>query len=315
MKTNINLKQALHYGLVLKKVHRVLKFNQSSWMKSYIKLNTTHRLSTSNEFEKNVFKLLNDAVYGKTMENIRKQRDVKMITKWEGKNGAKSYVTSPFFKSSKIFSQACVAIELYKSVYRLNNPISIGMAIQEIFQSHMYEFHYGHMKQTFGDDAQLMYTDADSFIYNIHNCDIYESMKQYSQKFDTCDFSEKTPCDIVRANSRVPGLMKDTNNGSVMTEFIGLRSKTYGIRVKGRNPIKKAKEIKGHNLRKDINCNEFLNCLTSNCIISKRQNTIISKLQNFHTQKQTNIALSPFDAKRYAIPNSTLTLPWGHYSI
>lgn len=100
------LKLALKHGLVLKKVHRILKFKLSLWLKSYIDLNTTMRTKCRSDFEKAFFKLMNNAVYGKTMENLRSRVDIKLVNKWIGKRGAGALIANPRFKSCRIFTES-----------------------------------------------------------------------------------------------------------------------------------------------------------------------------------------------------------------
>lgn len=128
------LKLALEQGLLLKKVHRVLKFKQSAWLKPYIDLNTKHRTLAKNEFGKSFYKLLNNAVYGKTMENLRLRTDIRLVSKWDGqgKNVGRKLVAQPNFKRCKIFDRNLVAIELNKSHILMNRPIIVGMCVLEI---------------------------------------------------------------------------------------------------------------------------------------------------------------------------------------
>lgn len=125
-----------------------------------IDLNTLQRTQARNEFEKNLYKLCSNAIYGKTMEDERNKRIIKVKNKWEGRYGIKNYIARPNFKRVTIFSEDFVAVELKKTEIFMNKPIIIGMVILEISKLLMYQFHYDYMKPRFGDKCQIMYTDS-----------------------------------------------------------------------------------------------------------------------------------------------------------
>lgn len=129
------LKFVLKHGLILKCVHKVLRFEQSKWLKPFIEINTTHRLLSKNPFEKKLFKLINNAIYGKSLENVKKRCDVKLTNCWYGRYGAKSFISRPNFKSSKIFNKNLVAIEMNKMNVKMDKPMIIGVSILEISNS------------------------------------------------------------------------------------------------------------------------------------------------------------------------------------
>ena len=107
-----NLKQALNHGLVLKKVHRVIKFNQNAWLKPYIDMNTDLRKKAKTDFEKDFFKLMNNAVFGKTMENVRKHRDIKLVTTERRRN---YLVSEPSYHTTQFFTENLFAREMKKN--------------------------------------------------------------------------------------------------------------------------------------------------------------------------------------------------------
>ena len=131
-----SLKQALNHGLVLKKVHRAIKFNQRTWLKEYIDMNTELRKNAKNDFEKDFFKLMNNAVFGKTMENVRKNRDIKLVTTDTKRN---KLVSEPNNHTTKWFSENLLAIEMKKTVIKANKPIYLGFPILSISKIKMYE--------------------------------------------------------------------------------------------------------------------------------------------------------------------------------
>ena len=158
------LKQALNHGLKLKKVHRINRFKQKAWLKSYIDMNTELRKKAKNEFEKNVFKLLNNSVFGKTMENVRNHRDTKLATSDKRR---KRLVSEPNYHSHKDFSYHLMSIEMKKTRVKMIKLVYLGMSILGISKMLMYKFWYDYISPKNGDRAKLCYTDTDSFVIYI----------------------------------------------------------------------------------------------------------------------------------------------------
>ena len=176
------LNQALKQNLRLKKVHRVIEFQQSKWMKAYIMLNTRLRKDAKNEFEKDFFKLMNNSVFGKTMENIRNHKDMKLVT--SDKKYLK-YVMKPNFKDGHPFSKHLFAVEMGKTEIKMNKQVYLGQAILDLSKTLMYEFHYDYMRPKYGSKVKLCYMDTGSFVYEIETEDFYRDIaNDVEKRFD-----------------------------------------------------------------------------------------------------------------------------------
>ncbi|XP_026830153.1 uncharacterized protein LOC113563138 [Ooceraea biroi] len=169
-----NLQQCTRNGLRVTKIHRVLKFAQSPWLCDYIELNTRFRTAAKNDFEKNLYKLMNNVVFGKIIENVRNHVDVKLLTKWNGPYGAEAMIAKPNFHSRSVFSENLVAIEMRKLEVKFNKPIYVGMCILDISKVCLYEFHHEYMLPLYREKCKVTYTDTDSLIYHIECEDVYE---------------------------------------------------------------------------------------------------------------------------------------------
>ncbi|XP_076678775.1 uncharacterized protein LOC143374503 [Andrena cerasifolii] len=171
------------------------------------------------------------------------------------------------------------------------------------------------MSPLHGQKCKILYTDTDSLIYHIRCDDIYESMKRNINRFDASDYATDNPYNMSRLNKKVPGLMKDENNGMILTEFVGLRAKMYALRVDGKKVTKKAKGVKTNVIARTITFDDYAQCLQKEIEMVRRQSCMRSKLHKVYTISESKIALSSYDDKRYIVPDSTDTLPWGHYRI
>ena len=162
-----NLKLYLSLGLKLKKVHRVLEFDEKPWLKEYIDFNTEKRKNAKNAFEKDFFKLMNNSVFGKTMENVRKRSNIYLET---DPDHLLRQVAKPTYVSHKIFHENLVALHMKKNILLLDKPSYVGMCILDLSKVLMYDFHYNFIKAKYGDRARLLFTDTDSLCYNhYHN--------------------------------------------------------------------------------------------------------------------------------------------------
>ncbi|RLU19831.1 hypothetical protein DMN91_008390 [Ooceraea biroi] len=171
------------------------------------------------------------------------------------------------------------------------------------------------MAPLYGDKCRIMYTDTDSLIYGIECEDAYADMARDVARFDTSDYLADNAYGMPLRNKKVPGLMKDENNGAVMTEFIGLRAKMYALRVRGKRDTKRIKGVCRSVVGRTITFDDYARCLKESTEMTCRQSRIQSKLHRVYTVSETKLALSPHDDKRYVVPGSTSTLPWGHYGI
>ena len=219
------LKQALDHGLVLERIHRVIQFKQSAWMKKYIDFNTRLRMVAKNDFEKDFYKLMNNSVFGKTMENIRKHRDIKLVN---NKEDYLKQVMKPNFKGGVLMGENLMSCEMGKVKVKMNKPVYLGQAILDLSKTIMYEFYYDYMKQKYDEKSlKLLYMDTDSLVYDIKTEDFYKDIAEdVETRFDTSGYEPKRPLPIGK-NKKVIGLMKDELGGKIMKEFIGLRPKMY----------------------------------------------------------------------------------------
>ena len=309
-----NLIQCLKAGLKLKKIHRGIKFIESEWMKPYIEMNTNLRTKAKNNFEKDFFKLMNNSVFGKTMENIRNRVNVKLVNTEER---LKKLSAKPNYKSCKIFNENLISVHMKKTSLTMNKPVYLGMCILDLSKTIMYDFHYNYIKPKYGEKAKLLFTDTDSFMYEIETEDFYKDIsKDVKDRFDTSDYPENHPSGIPTGiNKKVLGMFKDEAAGKRIKEFVGLRAKLYSFIMEDGKENKRCKGVKKQVVESSITHEDYKTCLRTGKEQLRKQNILRSYEHEVFTEEVNKIALSSIDDKRYILDDGIHTLAWGHHKI
>ena len=306
-----NLQLYLDLGLKIKKIHRVLKFDQSAWLKQYIDFNNEKRKHAKNSFEKDFFKLMNNSVFGKTMENLRKRVDVRLVT---NEKKLDKLTSKPTFVSSKTFNENLMAVHKIKEMLTLNRPAYVGMCILDLSKTLMYDFHYNYIKKKYNDRAKLLFTDTDSLTYEIETVDAYKDFWTDKDMFDNSDYPENSLY-YCNTNKKIIGKFKDEACGILITEFIGLKSKMYSYVKDNEKGGRTAKGIKKNVIKNNIKHEDYKNTPINNEKMHHKMKTIRSQRHQLGSYEINKVSLSCFDDKRYNHDNGTSSYAYGHYKI
>ena len=211
---------------------------------------------------------MNNSVFGKTMENVRKHRDIKLVTTDKKRS---KLVSEPNYHTMNLISENLSIIEMKKTKVKMNKPIYLGLSILEISKILMHEFWYDYMKPKYSDNVKLCYTDTESFIINIKTKDFYADIaNDVEDRFDTSNYEVYRPLPTGK-NKKVIGLMKDELGGKIITEFSALRPKTYSYLTDDCKEDKKTKGTKKCVVKKMIKFNDYKNCLLNDEVVLKSQ--------------------------------------------
>ena len=252
---------------------------------------------------------MNNAVFGKTMESIRKHRDIKLVTTNKRRN---KLVSEPNYHTMNYISEDLSIIEMNKSKVKMNKPIYLGLSILEISKLLMYEFWYDYMKPKYGNNVKLCYMDTDSFIMNIKTEDFYKDIaNDVEKRFDTSNYEVDRPLSTGK-NKKVIGLMKDELGGKIITEFVNLRPKTYSYLTDDCKEDKKAKGTKKCVIKRMIKLNDYKNCLLKDDVILKSQQRFVSKKHDVYTENINKIALSNNNDQRIVSSYKITSYPYGY---
>ena len=278
-------------------------------VKKYINFNTELRKNALNDFEKDFFKLMNNAVFGKTMENVRKHRDIKLVKTDHRRN---KLVSEPNYHTMKLINDNLAIIQMRKVKVKMNKPIYLGLSILEISKITMYEFWYDYVKSKYGHRVRLCYMDTESFVINIKTKDFYKDVAEnIKERFDTSNYIYDRPLPT-GVNKKVVGLMKDELGAGIITEFTALRPKAYSYKMDDFTELKKAKGTKKCVVKKMLRFDDYKNCLFTNSKVLRPQQRFRSENHSVYTEKINKIALSCDDDKRIVAADGISSYPYGY---
>jgi hypothetical protein len=323
------LKLYTQLGWVIDKIHTVISFNQSAWLKPFVDYCSHERQKATSEFYKALWKLIPNSIYGKFLENLRNRMNIHFFTSSDTARMDK-YRQKFNYKRSELIHENLQMIEMGKLKCSLNRPIHVGIAILQLSKHTMYNFFYNVIRKKY-PTARLIYTDTDSLHLYIETEDLYQDIvndKDFLDQFDLNDYDPNNPMfvgipqeDIVK-NKKIPGKFSDDNNGVVVREEIALKSKMYRIECSNNIYKNRAKGVPKV-LQAGFTLNDYKNSHShfhewrpENML--KRQNTY-----NIHCDKnlkmsirETNkVVFSSFNDKRYTLDDGVHSYAYGHWRI
>ena len=252
---------------------------------------------------------MNNSVLGKTMENIRKHRDIRLVTTDKKIN---RLVSEPNYHTMTYISEDLSIIEMKRTKVKMNKPIYLGLSILDISKILMYEFGYDYMKPKYGNDVKLCYMDTDSFIMSIKTNYFYKDIaNDVEKRFDASNYEVNRPLPTGK-NKKVIGLMKDELVGKIIAEFVTLKPKTYSYLTDDRKEDKKAKGTKKCIIKRMIKFDDYKNSLLKDQVVLKSQQRFIGKKHDVHTENINKIVLSNNDDKKIVSSDKITSYPYGY---
>ena len=304
------LKFYVRHGMVVDKIHEIISFKQSNWLEKYINFKTQKRNMAKNDFEKDFYKLLNNAFYGKTMENVRNRLGLKIFKKDEYKKIIKYQSRLTFDGIHKSYEN-CDSYVFRKNEVLMDKPIYLGFVVLELSKLHMYETYYDKLQPYFGqENIQLHYIDTDAFVLSLKTQDIIKDLKNLEDIFDFSNLDKNHEHELFsERNKKVIGKFKiETPKNIWIDEFVCLRSKMYSFKC-GDDSKNKLKDI-SKSQSKHIKFDEYKNCLFGGEYQNECDNYIIRSINHeMVLQEVKKPTLSIFDDKRCYI-NNIESKPW-----
>ena len=304
------LKFYVRHGMIVVKIHEIISFKQSKWLESYISFNTQKRNRAKKNFEKDFFELLNNAAFGKFLENVRNRLGLELIKKGDIKKIIKHQSKLTFNGIQKSYENY-YSFTYKKNEIVMDKAIYVGFAILELSKLHMYETYYDTLQPYFRqENLQLHYVDTDGMILSMKTKDIIKDLKNLEDIFDFSNLDENHEL-FSNKNKKVIGKFKiETPKNIWIDEFVCLRSKAYSFKSIDNTENKNKKKGISKSQSKHIKFEEYYNCLFGEDYQRECNNYIIRSINHeMILQEVKKSTLSIFDDKRCYI-NNIESKPW-----
>ena len=304
-----NLQFYVAHGMVLAAIHRVLFFHQDAYLEPYIRMNTELRAQARNDFEKDYYKLMNNAVFGKTMENTRNHVNSSFVT--NGRCYSRKTARPAYRFTSHFGNESFRIIFSEKEVTKLDRPIYCGAAVLDLSKILMYEFHYDVILPLFKPPSvQLIFTDTDSLEYHIQ----IDSLDDFQRKLlsirsdwlDTSNYPETHPL-FSSKNKKQLGFFKNEHPDEAICEAVALRAKVHA-ELSRSGAEKRLKGIARAVVERAIDPRSFVACVLHGTPLRVDQTVLRSRAHEVATVSQSKLALQPYDDKRYILSDGVRTL-------
>ena len=307
------LKFYLEHGVIVDKVHRALRFNQRPYFKEYIDHNTNKRASTNDKFRKDYYKLKNNSLYGKTVENIRKRKNIRLCN---SDKKLMAYASKPNFHKTIDICEGLVAALMLKEDIVLNKPVYVGQAVLDLAKLRMYQLQYVDLERyrnEFNCSLNIVAGDTDSFFLEIKNVDnnqLLAAMKRDSL-LDTSNYPISHPLYSNEMANQI-GLIKDESGGKLYKEWIFLRPKCYSLKMMDGSNTKKAKGIVRNVVRQRLLHEHYMQIYEKGGVRHEKQRRIGSVNHQLYTMEYSKVALKCNDDKRCWVENNR-SIAYGHH--
>ena len=289
--------------------------NLNAFMRPFIEYCNSHRQNAKTDFESGLYKLLPNAFFGKSCENLRKRVNIRFVT--DPKKLIRAAGKSTFKRSTIVNSDLVLVETAHTNIY-MNRPIALGFCILEMSKLIMYRFYYEVLLPKYGDKFRMLFTDTDSFIFLVETPDLHTDMASMMQWLDTSNF----PPDHLlysTANKRKLGCFKSETGAHCPSEFVGLRSKMYSLWTPtsddDRHTYTKAKGVPKSYVKKHVRHQQYLHVLNSWSTTKCKFRGFRSARHEITTREMSKTCLSAIDDKRFLLPDGITSLPYGHCDI
>jgi len=298
----------LELGVEITHVHAGIQFQQSKWMKSYIDRNTEMRNLSTSDFQKDFWKLLNNAIYGKQLENKRGRENIIMVF---DETSALNLIRKPTIKEIIPIDEDLSLYKMKRKSVKLDSPKIVGACILDYAKLLMYEIYYKFYKAKYGENVKLVYTDTDSLILEIQTDDLYQDMADNPYWFDLSTYEGKFHS---TANAKVIGKFKDEYANKVISQVIAVRPKMYWVGLDSGEELKKAKGISRLAVKNQVTKEDFVDAIELDVSSTVSMIGFRSRRHQIFTEHMVKTGINAFCCKRFRM-DAISSLAYGHKDI